>query len=252
MHPKRIIRPVGTDIVIYQYGRLLSSNAYLKDQIGFFSPWAVVWADEQTAGHGRFSRAWHMVPGRDLAFSILVPLAKLKTESWPCITLVAALAVARACDRLAISTRIKWPNDILINGSKVCGILTESICRGPDAFAVVGIGLNLNSRAKSHGVTDRPVTTIHEIIGDWTEPQIFLLEIVRNFRALFDLYVLEGFPVFVEEYNSRLAQSPQPSRISMGDRELIGRITHVNDDGSVRIIGEDGSEFDLVTGEIMY
>lgn len=103
---------------------------------------AVIVAQRQTAGRGRRGAAWIAPEGEALAFSVLLrPQAPRGT--WSRLALAAGLAVADAIEELGLTARIKWPNDVWIAGRKVCGILVEA----GDAFAIVGIGINVNVQA---------------------------------------------------------------------------------------------------------
>jgi BirA family biotin operon repressor/biotin-[acetyl-CoA-carboxylase] ligase len=100
----------------------------------------VVIADAQTAGRGRLDRSWWSEPGRSLLTSWLVRPA-LPVERWPTLTLVAGLAVARALITSAgVEVRLKWPNDLLVGGRKLGGLLAEADGRGA---LVVGVGVNV-------------------------------------------------------------------------------------------------------------
>ena len=102
----------------------------------------VILAGRQTAGRGRRGAAWFAPAGESLAFSMLVRPAEPKAL-WPRLALAAGLAVAEAVEAFGLPCGIKWPNDVWIGGRKVAGILVEA---GAD-FAVVGIGLNVNTAA---------------------------------------------------------------------------------------------------------
>ena len=105
----------------------------------------VVIAEEQTAGRGRMARPWSSTAGKGIWMSIIVRPA-LTPQQAPQLTLVAAVAVTRAIEELTgIEPTIKWPNDILVDGKKVTGILTE-LQADPDQVkaVILGIGMNVN------------------------------------------------------------------------------------------------------------
>jgi BirA family biotin operon repressor/biotin-[acetyl-CoA-carboxylase] ligase len=109
----------------------------------------VVVADYQASGRGRRGRTWEASPGPSLLCTILVR-PRLAPTQWPAYSLVAAVAVAEALARTAaLAARLKWPNDVLIAGRKIAGILLESRSVGDTATAViaVGVGVNLAQRA---------------------------------------------------------------------------------------------------------
>ncbi|MFU8893101.1 MAG: biotin--[acetyl-CoA-carboxylase] ligase [Luteolibacter sp.] len=109
----------------------------------------IVVANLQTAGRGRRGAAWHAIPGESLTFSILWR-PEIPQALWPRLALAAGLAVAEACETHVPLAGIKWPNDVWISNRKVAGILVEA---GPD-FAVVGIGINVNTASFPDEIRD--------------------------------------------------------------------------------------------------
>jgi BirA family transcriptional regulator, biotin operon repressor / biotin---[acetyl-CoA-carboxylase] ligase len=146
---------------------------------------AVVVADTQTAGRGRQGRQWHAAAGESLCFS-LVLRPTLPVRDLPPITLAVGIAVAETITRFAATPTLKWPNDVLIDGKKVAGILTETSSQGERAdHVIVGIGVNLNVSAfpaelasiatSLHSHRKRPVDRMHftavlcERLENWYE-----------------------------------------------------------------------------------
>ncbi len=108
-----------------------------------------IFAERQTAGRGQFRRPWSSAPGLGLWFSLLLRM-EISDSTIPSLSAFAAVALVETLDSLGIDSWIKAPNDVLVEGRKVAGILVETR-PGKDPFAVVGIGLNVN-----HGPTDFP------------------------------------------------------------------------------------------------
>jgi BirA family biotin operon repressor/biotin-[acetyl-CoA-carboxylase] ligase len=146
---------------------------------------AVVVADCQTAGRGRQGRTWHAAPGESLCFSVVLR-PTLPVRDLPPITLAVGVAVAETVTRFAATPTLKWPNDVLIAGKKVAGILTETSSQGERAdHVIVGIGVNLNVAAfpsellpiatSLHLFRGRPVDRMHftavlcERLENWYE-----------------------------------------------------------------------------------
>ncbi len=109
----------------------------------------VIWSDHQSKGHGRFKRKWTSVEGKDLLFSILLR-PKVKNSQASMVTFIAARVVRDVLKRqFDLPVTIKKPNDVMVNGKKICGILTEaSSFPNQLNFIVVGIGINVNSKKK--------------------------------------------------------------------------------------------------------
>ena len=108
----------------------------------------VVVADYQAAGRGRRGRAWDALPGTSLLATIVVR-PRVPAERWPAYSLASAVAVAETLERVAgLGARLKWPNDVLVRGRKIAGILLESrLTAGAVGVIAVGIGVNLAQRA---------------------------------------------------------------------------------------------------------
>ncbi len=99
---------------------------------------SVLVAEHQSAGRGRFARRWEAAPGTSVAISLLLRPAGVAPERWPWLPLISGVAVAEALTTLGVRAGVKWPNDVVIDGRKLCGILSERV---GDA-AVIGIGIN--------------------------------------------------------------------------------------------------------------
>lgn len=151
MHPYEPLNPdrireglqtvrLGRSLLVFE--EVSSTNDIVWDSVS--SPDAdglCVFAERQTAGRGRRGRVWHSTPGQSLLFSILLKGGHLSADL---LVLASAAAVAQTLSSLAVpSVQIKWPNDILIAGKKVCGILCESRIVHSQAWFVVGIGINV-------------------------------------------------------------------------------------------------------------
>ena len=125
-----------------------TSNDISRLALGGASEGTIVTADMQTAGKGRRGRSWESTAGTSLLFSLLLR-PRLEPDTAPQITLLMAMAVTKAVRQLTgLDAYIKWPNDVVVNGKKVCGILTEMQLKdGGIDFVVVGTGVNVNWKA---------------------------------------------------------------------------------------------------------
>lgn len=137
----------------------------------------IILAHQQLAGRGRRGAAWFAPAGESLAFSILVRPQESKAF-WPRLALAAGLAVAEAVEDFVALAGIKWPNDVWVNGKKLAGILVEA---GKD-FAVVGIGVNINTTAFPTEVADIATSLRIETGEEISRPQV-LATIIRHFAS---------------------------------------------------------------------
>lgn len=139
----------------------------------------VVRADYQTSGRGRLKRKWVSSRGKDLLFSILLR-PKWKTSKTPILTMVTAEALVELLGEFHVKSKIKRPNDVLVNGKKIAGILSESSGAGERVdYVMVGIGLNVNSRDRE---IPKEATSIFIETGKTTDCE----QLLEKFLAIFE------------------------------------------------------------------
>jgi len=130
------------------YARLPSTNTFLKERLAVESKLpsgTVVAAREQTQGRGRREREWLSSSGENLTFSLLLR-GKYAPRHLPSASMAAAVAIAELLEAEGLQPSLKWPNDVLVGGKKICGILSEGISGG----VIIGIGLNVNMQNTDH------------------------------------------------------------------------------------------------------
>jgi BirA family biotin operon repressor/biotin-[acetyl-CoA-carboxylase] ligase len=206
---------------------------------------AVIIAGEQTAGRGRMGRGW-LSPRGSIAFSIILypPLAYL-----PSLIMVASLAVANAIEQVTgLKAQLKWPNDVLVNNKKVCGILIESDVRGGRVdYAVMGIGLNANiNPAQFPQIAPFATSLSRELGRDISRRELIrslLIEAERLYLAL------PGDWVF-RQWRDRLSTLGKRVRVSSGEATYTGIAESVANDGSLLLRQPDGNLVKIVAGDV--
>lgn len=201
-------------------------------------------AGEQTAGRGRLQREWVSPKGAGLYFSIIVR-PQFAQSSWPLLTMMAAVAVHNALlDACAIETDIKWPNDILVNEKKLCGILAETVETPTGRAVVVGIGINLTK-----GSFPRELETIAtdvETAGNQKPELEFVLEtLVSALASKYQvLNLADGPEIIICEWCARSSYCEgKLIRVSGGGAdEILGTTRGLERDGALRV--------EMSTGEI--
>lgn len=202
----------------------------------------VLVAERQSAGRGRRGRQWQSWAEGSLTFSLLwrfAPGAPVPAG----LSLVAGLAVARTIEQLGVlGVQLKWPNDVLVNGEKLAGILVELLpARDRSLSAVIGIGINLQLPPDAHiehhaGVTDLMRALEH---APPSRPAL-LARLLAELQALLDTYALAGFPALRGAWEQRNAFAELPVRIS-GERDASdGICLGVDEDGALLLRTSDG------------
>lgn len=196
----------------------------------------VVAAELQTAGRGRRGRQWQSWPGSSLTFSAMWRFDA--TAQVPAgLSLVAGLAVARALEKLGLAgVQLKWPNDVLVLGHKLAGILVElQPGRGRVPAAVVGIGLNLRLPQEVSISGQTHVTDLHSHMDEAPDRNALLAAILLEQMRLFDTYAVAGFGALRGAWQQRNAFADLPVRILGEGTELTGTCVGVDEDGALML-----------------
>jgi BirA family biotin operon repressor/biotin-[acetyl-CoA-carboxylase] ligase len=200
---------------------------------------SLVAANEQTAGRGRGGREWLTPPGTALAFSLILRGVG-DAPSPGRLAGLGAMAAANACETLGLHPEIKWPNDVLLNGRKVAGVLVESRWSGDEREAsIIGVGMNvLAGSAPPDGEVLHPATSLEDGLG--TKPdrvQVLGLTLEAMLRWLPEL---QG-AAFLRAWEDRLAfRGRAVQLVQDGMQDITGTLEGLEDDGSLRLRGEQG------------
>ncbi len=234
---------------ILRYGQVQSTNDLARDAAeNGEREGLVISAQEQLAGRGRMGRQWIVPRGTSLQFSILLrpPLApQHATRLMP----MAGLAIANTLEReLNLQPTLKWPNDVLLNGKKVAGILTESSMQGDTlAYVILGIGLNVNYTMRAYPELAPFATTLQDVLGHPFELARLEDALLHELDALY-VRVLEGESL-LGEYRARLKMLGQPIRVRQHDTIIEGIVEDVDEDGAL-ILKQGDARVKLFAGDV--
>ena len=207
----------------------------------------LVVAEIQTGGRGRLGRHWGSPKGGLWMSMVLRPWFDASLASR--ITQTAAVGVARALWEIGVGTRIKWPNDLLASGKKICGILAESGV-GQDRrldYAVLGVGMNANLDPSDLGVRDREVTTIRSELGRDVDLLSLLRVILTNLDA--ELGRIEDFGSVLEEWRNLNCTLGERVRVRRFGETIEGRAVDLTPEGAL-LLATPGGTVELFEGEI--
>lgn len=211
----------------------------------------VVVAEQQTAGRGRLGRSWSSPAGLNL-YGSLVLRPELPPGEVPRLTLVAGIAVADAIAavRPELAPRIKWPNDVLLGGRKVAGVLTELDAEAERVrFVVVGIGVNLNAQPDDFPpeLADK-ATSVAIASGERVDRAAFTAALLGSFDAAYARFRRGGFAALRERYDA-LHCLPGRRVIVEGRPQRSGVARGVDEEGAL-LVEVDGRVERVVAGEV--
>ena len=212
----------------------------------------VVWAQQQSKGRGQRNHTWESQPKSSLTFSVLFRPNQEELTLLGRFTALGALAVARAVQaKTGGEAQVKWPNDVLLNSKKICGVLAETDLQAGNANAVVvGVGVNLLPSAfGENAAMNYPASDILSETGCILDAETWLWAILEAMEELREL--LPG-DAFIREWNERLAFKGEMKSIRNHKGETgLFRLLSVSSDGSLLVEDADGQEFNLQSAEVL-
>jgi len=212
---------------------------------------AVVIAEAQTAGRGRLGRTWHSPPGRNVYASILLRPA-LPPSAVPQLALVVGLGVAEAVETLGLEPRLKWPNDVLLDGRKAVGILTEMEAELERVrLVIVGIGVNVNlDRGELPAYLRDTATSLKIAAGRPIDRVGFTAALLASVERTYGRFMRDGFAGLKAGWDARDALRGRRVAREVGGATVEGVADGVDDDGALRLVGDGGAVQRVVAGEV--
>ncbi|WP_010681126.1 biotin--[acetyl-CoA-carboxylase] ligase [Acetivibrio cellulolyticus] len=244
---------------IAHFGKIDSTNNYAKKiALEGCEEGTLVVADFQTSGRGRLGREWNSSDKKGVWMS-LVLRPDIPFEEVQIITLAASIAVVRALKEVAqIEAGIKWPNDIIINGKKVCGILVEMNMEIDRInFLVLGIGLNVNQKVNDFPDELKDKATSLRICMEETLDNQKLLkrsELIRaillKFEEIYDKVNSGAFEEIISEWKKYSVTLGKEVSMTYKDKQCIGIAEGITRDGKLIVKCEDGTVKEVLSGEV--
>lgn len=211
----------------------------------------LVVTDQQNAGKGRRGRSWDSPDGVNIYMSLLLR-PEFEPNRASMLTLVMALSVSKGIDEVCnCRTMIKWPNDIVLNKKKICGILTEMGLESDYIkYVVIGVGINANTEAFKEEI-ESTATSIRKETGILVQRAELINKIMEHFEANYATFLeTEDLSVLLEEYNERLINKGSEVKVLDPKEEYQGISNGVNQLGELEVIKHDGEKVQVYAGEV--
>jgi BirA family biotin operon repressor/biotin-[acetyl-CoA-carboxylase] ligase len=237
---------------IHYFESLASTNDLAKELGAKGAPeGTVVLAESQTRGRGRLGRDWSSPPGVGLYVSLLLR-PQLPPTELPPITLTAAVATVRAVRRVTgMAPGIKWPNDLLLNGKKLGGILTEMETESDQIrHLVVGLGLNINNLAFPPELKDSATSLALGGAGATFSRLLILQAWLEEFETLYERFLAQEFASILAEWKKYSVTLGRPVTVRHGPRQTSGQALEVAPDGALLVQTQSGELVRVTSGEI--
>lgn len=229
-----------------------STNNYVKENMDSLSDGDVVWADNQTSGRGRFDRSWEDLGKGNLYITVcLKPSFEMK-PSYSNLTQYLSLVICKSLEEISLKPQIKWPNDVLINGKKVAGILAESVVRGEKLKGIlIGAGINLNADDKDLLKINQPATAVNLELKKPVDKNEFGKKLLENFFLGLDEFLESGFVSIKEDYEKRISFRGK-IKLDVAQNSFEGNFCGFDDCGALILADKNGERQIFSSGEIKF
>lgn len=256
-HNKSRSNPQGESYTVVEtihFPSIDSTNKWGKEH---YSRWPdkgilCVTASEQTAGRGRWNRSWQSPPGVNIYASFCFWFDPERKDVGNLPQVMALAAVKTVEEQLQLFPTIKWPNDLLLSGKKVGGVLCETVIEQGRLGVVCGIGLNVNMELADLNAIGRPATSLLVETGNYHDPQEVFEHFKNNFELDLKRFFKGGFSPFHQRFveKSSFKQGDSLSFHQGGER-IFGTWNRLTEEGAVELTLLDSSKKVFFSGEFL-
>jgi BirA family biotin operon repressor/biotin-[acetyl-CoA-carboxylase] ligase len=238
---------------IIKLAEINSTNLYAKSNLPDIEDKTVICASKQTNGRGRFDRAWVDLGEDNIFMSIVLKPSTKFEEVYANLTQYFSLVLCETLEEYELSPQIKWPNDVLINGKKIAGILSETVVQGAKFKGLVlGAGINLNASPKDLAlITDKEATALNlEISTDHVNKDEFLNRLLEKFFKNYEEFLQNGFGMIEKAYINRTNFLGKEICVQVFDQKKNGIAKALTSNGEL-VLENKGNEITLTMGDIL-
>ena len=224
---------------------------YLEEVDSTNAYFTVVYTSHQTAGRGRLSRKWVDTGSDNIYMTIfLKPFDEFK-PIYSNLTQYLSVVLAQTLEDYGVEAKIKWPNDVLVNGKKIAGILSETSMQGSRFLGLaLGVGINLNTSQESLDKIDKPAISLAVCLNKKIDRNKFLHVLLEKFCLYYDKFINEGFLYIKEEYVKRASFLKSNVSINVLGEIHEGIAVGLTDDGAL-VLNENNKNHVFLIGDIL-
>ena len=208
-------------------------------------------ADKQNAGKGRRGRVWESPSGKSIYMTILLR-PQITPDKAPMLTLIMGLSAAEGIRKVSgVEAEIKWPNDIVVNKKKVCGILTEMATEIEYVnYVVIGVGINVNQKYFPEGIKEI-ATSLYEVTGCVYQRSELIAAVLERFEENYEMFLETGDLSNIRKvYDSILVNRGQEVKVLEPGNEYRAVAEGINKNGELIVTLPDGRQKNIFAGEV--
>ena len=229
-----------------------STNLYGKKNIDTLADKTVISAKRQLSGRGRLNRVWLDLGEGNLFVSVVLKPSLKFDEKFANLTQYLSVILCKTLEQYGLQPEIKWPNDVLINGKKVAGILSETVMQGQIFKGLVlGFGINISAGERDvEQVTDKAVTSVSLELGKQVDGKLFLNDLLNLFFRDCNKFLESGFEFIKHDYIKRVNFLEKELCVKVFNDTKCGVAKGINDNGAL-ILEKNNEKFVLTIGDIL-
>ncbi len=230
-----------------------STNSYAKMNIDKLADKTVIYTEHQTSGRGRLNRSWVDLGDGNLFMSIVLKPSNTFHEVYSNVTQYLSVILCRVLETFGLEPQIKWPNDVLINGKKIAGILCETVMSGTTFKGLVlGIGVNLNAEQSDvEAIPNKIATALNLEIRQKVDMPDFMDKLVQEFFENYEEFLNNGFSYIKEDYINKNCFLNKELSVQIFNNVENGFAKSITDGGELVLLKNDNKELVLTIGDIL-
>ncbi len=228
-----------------------STNAYVKQHMSELSDSTVVYTSHQTDGRGRLSRKWIDTGENNIYMTFCLKPSCEFQEIYSNLTQYLSVVLCKTLEKYGVDSKIKWPNDVLVDGKKIAGILSETSMQGSSFKGIaLGIGVNLNTSQTLLDSIDKPATSLAVILNKEIDREKFLKTLTDEFFLNYDRFLNTGFAMIRDFYLNHASFLNTDISVNVLGKIESGCAVDITQDGAL-VLEKDNIKNTLLIGDIL-
>lgn len=230
-----------------------STNSYALENISFLEDSCVIYTSNQTLGRGRFNRKWISDDSDNIYMSVVLKPNNITNYPFANLTQYLSVVICKFLEKeFSIKPSIKWPNDILVDGAKLSGILAETYSEKNQISAIVlGLGLNVNMSVESLDKIDQKASSIYLLTGKNYNSEKLLRKLMDAFFENYNKFIEKGFEFIKEDYIKRCDFLGKNIMVSENGQKSEYFAQTIDDDGLLVVVDKFSNECKIITGDVL-
>lgn len=230
-----------------------STNDYALENISYLDDATVIFTTNQTSGRGRYNRKWVCDNSDNIYMSLILKPKDIKNYPYANLTQYLSVVLCKLLEKeFNLEPSIKWPNDILVDGGKISGILAESYMKNNQIEGIVlGLGLNVNMKAETLSKIDQKAVSLFALTGKTYNAETVLTMLLDSFFENYNNFETQGFKYIKDDYIKRCTFLGKTVLISENNTKKQYIAQAIDEEGLLTVKDDKNNEYKIITGDVL-